>query len=54
MLCSDKNIGSIRESFFVSQIKNTHDIKYSKIGDFIVDDRYIFEIGGKNKSFKKM
>ena len=54
ILCSDKNSGSIRESFFVSQIKTNHSIKYRNIGDFIVDDNYIFEIGGKNKSFKQI
>jgi len=27
-------------------------INYSKIGDFLVDEKYIFEIGGKNKGFK--
>ena len=54
ILCSDKNSGSIRESFFVSQIKTNHSIKYSNIGDFIVDDNYIFEIGGKNKCFKQI
>ena len=54
ILCSDKNNGSIRESFFVSQIKIGHNIKYSNIGDFIVDDKYIFEVGGKNKSFKQI
>lgn len=51
ILCSNKNIGSIRESFFVSQIKIAHDIKYAPKGDFIVDDKYTFEIGGKNKGF---
>jgi predicted AAA+ superfamily ATPase len=54
ILCSDKNNGSIRESFFVSQIKIYQNIKYSNIGDFIVDDTYIFEIGGKNKDFKQI
>jgi len=54
ILCSDKNSGSIRESFFVSQIKIKHNVKYSNIGDFIVDGKYIFEIGGKNKSFKQI
>ena len=54
ILCSDKNIGSIRESFFISQLKIYHNIKYSKIGDFIVDDKYVFEIGGKNKKFNQI
>jgi len=54
ILCSDHNIGSLRESFFVSQIKIDHSVKYSNIGDFQIDDRYIFEIGGKNKGFKQI
>ena len=54
ILCDNKNSGSLRESFFVSQIKQQHSIKYHNKGDFIVDDKYIFEIGGKNKSFKQI
>jgi hypothetical protein len=26
----------------------------SKVGDFLVDEQYIFEIGGKNKSFEQI
>jgi hypothetical protein len=29
-------------------------INYSKQGDFLVDEKYIFEIGGKNKGFKQI
>jgi predicted AAA+ superfamily ATPase len=54
ILCSNQNIGSIRESFFASQIKINHNIKYAQIGDFIVDDTYTFEIGGKNKDFNQI
>jgi len=54
ILCSDHNNGSLRESFFVSQIKVNHTVKYSNIGDFQIDDKYIFEIGGKNKGFKQI
>ena len=54
ILCSDKNNGSLRESFFISQIKIYHNLEYSNIGDFKVDDKYIFEIGAKNKSFKQI
>ncbi|CAA6813723.1 MAG: ATPase component BioM of energizing module of biotin ECF transporter [uncultured Sulfurovum sp.] len=54
ILCSDHNIGSLRESFFVSQIKVNHSVKYSNIGDFEIDNQYIFELGGKNKSFKQI
>lgn len=51
ILCDNKNEGSLRESFFISQIKQAHTVKYSAIGDFKVDDTYLFEIGGKNKGF---
>jgi len=54
ILCDDYNSGSLRESFFVSQVKVDHSIKYAKIGDFQVDNQYTFEIGGKNKSFKQI
>ncbi|OHE07016.1 MAG: hypothetical protein A3G74_03450, partial [Sulfurimonas sp. RIFCSPLOWO2_12_FULL_34_6] len=54
ILCSNQNIGSLRESFFVSQLKINHAIKYAQKGDFIVDDLYVFEIGGKNKSFEQI
>ena len=54
ILCSQKNSGSMRESFFISQIKIYNSIKYSNIGDFKVDEKYIFEVGGKDKSFKQI
>ena len=44
------DIGTIRETFFVNSLKNA---SYSDIGNFIVSD-YIFEVGGKNKSFKQI
>lgn len=44
------DIGTVRETFFASAFET---IYYSDIGDFRVDD-YIFEIGGKNKSFKQI
>lgn len=44
------NIGAVRESFFANQLKGLHTIELPKKGDFIVDNKYIFEIGGKNKT----
>ena len=43
-------IGTARETFFASCFEN---IYYSDIGDFKVGE-YIFEVGGKNKSFKQL
>ena len=62
-LTSKIDIGSARESFFVNQIKNYYNantkliddtIFSSSQGDFLVDDKYTFEVGGKNKSFKQI
>ena len=44
------NTGTIRETFFASCFSS---IYYSDIGDFRVKDN-IFEIGGKNKTFKQI
>ena len=52
--CKDAKIGTIRESFFVNTLSSIYEINYSKIGDFLIDDRYIIEIGGKNKGFKQI
>jgi predicted AAA+ superfamily ATPase len=43
------NKGNVRETFFVNQLSVDHAVKYPKQGDFMIDDKYIFEIGGKNK-----
>ena len=46
----EANIGTVRETFFASCFET---IYYSDVGDFKVD-KYTFEIGGKNKSFKQI
>ncbi len=52
-LCLSSNKGTLRESFFTSMLAN-HRIKYSKIGDYLIDETYLFEIGGKNKDFSQI
>ena len=52
--CQNIDIGTVRESFFVSQLDKLYEIKYSQVGDFLVNEKYTFEIGGKNKSFKQI
>ncbi|MFC3416228.1 ATP-binding protein [Algoriphagus hitonicola] len=47
-------IGSVREIFFQSQLRVNHQISYSKTVDFLVDQEFHFEIGGKNKSRKQI
>jgi predicted AAA+ superfamily ATPase len=41
--------GTARETFFQNQISEKHKLKYPVKGDFMVDNIYVFEIGGKNK-----
>jgi len=48
-LCGKPDIGALRESFFVSQLKTKHQIHYHYQGDFILDDKIIIEVGGKSK-----
>ena len=35
-------------------MKVHHTIYYATQGDFLVDERYMMEIGGKNKSFQQI
>ena len=53
-LCDSSKKGTVRETFFINQIKIGHLVYYASSGDFLVDDRYLFEVGGKNKSFKQI
>ena len=53
-LCEEPEIGTIREGFFSNQLQESHKITTSKHGDFIVDGKYVFEIGGENKGFKQI
>ena len=42
--------GSIRETFFMSQVSHLHELSYPEKGDFKIDNKYTIEIGGKNKT----
>ena len=46
--------GNLRETFFYSQLAAKNDLTSSKSGDFMVNDRFTFEIGGKNKNRKQI
>lgn len=54
-LGAQQNIGTIRECFVVNQLSHNHTIEYGKAhGDFRVDGRFTFEVGGKDKSFDQI
>jgi uncharacterized protein len=46
--------GNLRETFFLSQLAVNHKINYSSSSDFMVNDKYVFEIGGKTKNTKQI
>ncbi len=53
-LVADADIGTARECFFANQVSERHEISYPKRGDFLVDDTYLFEVGGKGKGFSQI
>ena len=48
------NKGNLREAFFVNQLAYKHKVETAKNGDFMVNGKYIFEIGGKNKTYHQI
>lgn len=58
MLCAlakTVNIGTLRECFVVNQLRVNHEIEYGKTqGDFKVDGKWTFEVGGADKSFDQI
>lgn len=46
--------GKVRESFFASMVSQDHEVAYPKEGDLLVDNRYLFEIGGAKKGFDQI
>jgi len=50
----ESKVGTIRETFFVSQVKHLHQLEVPAKGDFLVDGKYTFEVGGEGKSFKQI
>lgn len=48
------NTGNARETFFLNQLSYLFTVNSSPESDFIVDNKYTFEIGGKNKTKKQI
>ncbi|MHC1775538.1 MAG: ATP-binding protein [Lentimicrobium sp.] len=48
------NAGNLRETFFYNQLGSVHNLALPKQGDFIVNKRFVFEIGGKNKTYHQI
>lgn len=46
--------GTLRESFFNNQVGAKNCLAYPKKGDFLVDGRWLFEVGGAGKTFEQV
>lgn len=53
-LHDNPEIGTIRETFFFNQVSRILPVNHTKIGDFLVDEKYIIEVGGADKTFKQI
>ncbi len=42
--------GTLRETFMLNQLMVRHKVTYPKKGDFLIDGRYLIEVGGKAKN----
>lgn len=54
VLCPMVNKGNERETLFCCQLQVNNDVKHPFKGDFLVNDKYLFEVGGRKKSFEQI
>jgi uncharacterized protein len=48
------NKGTLRELFFFNQVSALYDVNYTMTGDFLVAEKYTFEVGGAKKTYKQI
>jgi predicted AAA+ superfamily ATPase len=52
--CEKCEVGTVRETFFANQVSAYHTLNISKKGDFVVSEKYVVEVGGKEKGFAQI
>ncbi len=52
--CDHAEDGTIRETFFANSVSVRYKLNVALEGDFLVDRKYLFEIGGKGKKFNQI
>ncbi len=52
--CESHNIGTQREVFLSSMLHTKYNLTVPKKGDFLVDNKYLLEVGGKSKTYKQI
>ena len=54
-LVPSPDIGAIRETFFANQMRASgHVAESPEQGDFVIDGKWLFEIGGRGKGFSQI
>ncbi len=53
-LSTNADKGTCRETYFSSQLAYKHRIYMPEQGDLVVDNNYLFEVGGKKKKFSQI
>jgi hypothetical protein len=53
-LSNHADAGTMRETVFASQLSVAHNLYMPQQGDFVVDDTYTFEVGGRGKGYKQI
>jgi uncharacterized protein len=48
------NKGTLRELFFFNQVSAKYVVNSAKKGDFLVENKYLFELGGSQKTFTQI
>lgn len=52
--CEKHETGTVREVFFASMLSVAHRLAIPTKGDFLVDESYLFEVGGSGKGFRQI
>lgn len=53
-LSSTVNLGTCRETFFANQLSAIGQLTMPAKGDFLLDGKYLFEVGGSSKDFRQI
>lgn len=48
------NIGTMHETFFINQLTQSNTLNYTEKGDFMVNNKYLFDVGGPGKTDKQI
>ena len=46
--------GTLRETFLLNQVLAKHKVTYPETGDFLIDGKYLIEVGGKSKNAEQL